>query len=92
MVNSVMGWQSMKAYYVNSYASRMGEQDVAQLNDLVRSPVWQKFSVAQAAAGAEIQQNTKRLMETTMTAKLTQLRTQLRDGLAAVQAKQSKTN
>jgi len=92
IVNSVVNWQAMKAFYVNSYASRMSEQDVAQLSDLVRSPVWQRFSAIQAAADAEIQQNTKRLMETNMTVELTQLRTQLRDGLAAVQAKQSKTN
>jgi hypothetical protein len=92
LVNRVVGWQVMKAYYVNSYASRMSEQDVAQLSDLVRSPVWQRFNASQAAAGIEIQNNTKRLMETNMTAELTQLRTQLRDGLAAVQAKQSKIN
>lgn len=92
MVNSVVGWQVMKAYYVNSYASRMSEQDVAQLSDLVRLPVWQRFNASQAAAGIEIQNNTKRLMETNMTAELTQLRTQLRDGLAALQAKKNETN
>jgi hypothetical protein len=92
MVNSVVSWQAMKVSYVNSYANRMSEQDVAQLSHALRSPAWQKFSATQAEAEAEIQQNTKRLMETNMTVELTQLRTQLRDGLAAIQAKQSETN
>ena len=92
IVSSVVGWQAMKASYINSYASRMSEQDVAQISDLLRSPVWQKFSVSQADAGTEILQKTKLVMETNMAAELAQLRTQLGDGLAAVQAKKNEAN
>ena len=92
IVYGVLRWDSLKPNYINSYASRMSEQDVAAFTDFLTSPVGQRYLASQTGAGLEIQQITKHLMEADMAEPLKSLGQELRDGLARLRAKQSTSN
>ena len=88
-VYGVLGWESIKQNYINSYASRMGERDVATVTNFLKSPVGQKFLASQANAGVEIQQSTKQLMETDLLKRMTKLSSALSEALVKLRTTQS---
>ncbi len=92
IVNSVLNWNSMKLSYISVYANQFSEDDVAAIISFLTSAAGQNFVTGQADAAVEIQQITKHIIEADMTESLTLLATQLREGLAKIQAAKNQSD